>query len=162
MRETITEEMGVHKKWYEEARKVTPPTLPEFVRRLTEDYQHDYGTICHAAAACAVAAASAVDHSGQGGITGFQAGVIFWEFYQHWLEKPGPARLVEYDNMLYPQYAEEFANKTISKDTWKYLQDRAVNLLADPENRSAHSAVQQHWIRIINGTPPFGYVVEVK
>lgn len=32
MTQTITEEMGVHKDWYAEARKMTPETLPAFTR----------------------------------------------------------------------------------------------------------------------------------
>lgn len=30
----ITEEMGIHKEWYEQAKKVTPETIGEFVRHL--------------------------------------------------------------------------------------------------------------------------------
>src|SRR5690349_20327046 len=70
----ITEESGEHKQWYVDAHapEMTLETLPEFLRHLTEDYHHDYGTICHALAAGAIATAYAMDRSPQGGITGFQ------------------------------------------------------------------------------------------
>ena len=76
MTQQITEEMGIHKEWMKRARDMTMADLPEFLRELTEDYDHDYGTICHAIAAAAVAAAWSVERTPQGGITGFQAGAI--------------------------------------------------------------------------------------
>ena len=95
-----------HRGEYEEARAQTVATLPEFVRKLTEDYSHDYGTICHAIAAAALAAAHAVDHSPAGGITGFQSGCIMWEFIQEWQHLRGkPLRLTNYEDMLFPQYS---------------------------------------------------------
>jgi hypothetical protein len=73
-----------------------------------------------------VAAAWAVDHSPQGGITGFQAGAIMWQFIREWnysLNKTG-LRLVDYDNFLYPQYADKY-EKNITKDTMAALQKEA-------------------------------------
>ena len=137
---------------------MTLDDLPEFLRELTEDYGHDYGTICHAVAAGAVAAAWAVEHSPAGGITGFQAGCVMWEFIRHWQNSGThkPLRLVDYENMLYPQYDHAF-EKTISPDTWKHLQRKARELLAD--RSSAASSVVNHWRSIADGTPPFGYRV---
>jgi hypothetical protein len=152
----ITEEDKVHEKWYEEARDMTPDKLPEFIRKLTEDYSHDYGTICHAVAAAAIGAAWSVDHSPAGGITGFQAGCIMWSFIQKWMSKDGPMRLVDYSNMLYPQYNHAFEKK-INKDTWEWLQKEAKkNLKASPQ---AHENVVEHWQSIADGYVPFGYVV---
>jgi len=85
MPEVINEKMGVHKEWYVEARGMTLDQLPKFVQRLTKDYQHDCGTICHAIAAAAVGAAWSVERGPQGGITGFQASCIMWEFITHWM-----------------------------------------------------------------------------
>lgn len=70
MPESITEDDGIHNGWYEEAKQHTTKTLPVFIQHLTEDYRHDYGTICHAVAAAALAAAHAVDHAPCGGVTG--------------------------------------------------------------------------------------------
>lgn len=153
----ITEEDGIHKQWYEEAKKVTPETIGEFVRHLTEDYAHDYGTICHACAAAAVAACHAVDHSPQGGITGFQAGAIMWEFIEAWnATENGPKRLVCYQNMLYPQYEDKF-QKMITPSTWKYLQEEAQKKIHEASASPVHEDVLAHWKSITAGKIPFGY-----
>ena len=153
----ITEADGEHQKWYEQAREQTLATLPEFLRHLTADYEHDYGTIVHAVAAGAIAAAWAVNDAPCGGITGFQAGAVFWEFYANWMSERGPARLLKYDDMLYPQYAHKFA-ETITASTWKYLREKAAELLRE-HSSEAHGAVVEHWRQIAAGVPPFGYVV---
>jgi hypothetical protein len=156
-RVSITEEDGTHKAWAEEARKQTLETLPEFLRHLTEDYGHDYGTICHAMSAGALAAAWAVNASPQGGITGFQAGAVMWGFVAEWQSLKGkPLRLTDYSEMLFPQYGEKF--KTISPDTWKYLQEKAAeNLAGDVEYTS--KTVISHWQSIVDGNIPFGLTV---
>jgi len=127
---------AIKNEWRERVRNCTIETLPAFLLELAENYRHDYGTICHATAIAAVAAASAIDHSPQGGITGFQAGAIMWEFIREWnfhSNKTG-LRLVDYDNFLYPQYADDF-DKTISKDTWIAIQAEAISKIekADAE-----------------------------
>ena len=158
MSKAITEEMGIHKDWYVEARNMTPDNLGAFITKLTGEYQHDYGTICHAASAAAVAAAWAVDKSPQGGITGFQAGEIMWGFIIHWMsELDGkPARLVNYADMLYPQYEGNF-DKVISKETHEFLVEQAKNKLKDQTD--AGPRVIAHWERIASGEVPFGYRV---
>jgi hypothetical protein len=157
MSQAITEEMGVHKEWYAEARAMTPERLPAFIEKLTSAYQHDYGTICHAASAAAIAAAWAVDKSPQGGITGFQAGAIMWGFISHWMSYEGkPMRLVNYDDMLYPQNGHKF-DRVISKETHSYLAEQAKKRLAESDH--AHPNVVAHWESIAAGSVPFGYVV---
>lgn len=153
----ITEESGTHKQWYEEATKQTQKSLPEFIRKLIKDYGHDYGTICHACAAAALGAAHAVNHSPTGGITGFQAGAVMWEFIMHWQGWDGPAMLRRGEDLLYPQYESKF--RTISEDTHKWLQEEAQkHLLKDGE--TAHEAVRAHWEFIAAGGVPFGLSVE--
>ena len=166
----VTEESGIQKEWYADVDNVkTVADLTEFVRHLTEDYRHDYGTICHAVAAAALAAAKTVDRSPSGGITGFQAGAIMWEFIRHWIKKEGPLRLIEYQEMLYPQKEDHF--RTISKSTWEWLQKEARELLDGRKNRNpdgsvfsdsvdAHPEVTAHWKSIAAGTIPFGYTVK--
>lgn len=148
-------------KWYEEARDMTPEKLPEFIRKLTQDYKHDYGTICHAVTAAAIGAAWSIDHSPEGGITGFQAGCIMWEFIRKWMDKQGPLRLVDFDDMLYPQYDHKF-QKTIDSDTWEWLQEQAKVRMYDCEisNSSASKSVRDHWQSIMDGKVPFGYTVK--
>ena len=156
VKQEIKEEDGIHKEWYKKAKEQSLESLPAFLKHLTEDYKHDYGTICHAVASAALAAANAVDHSPGGGITGFQAGAIMWEFVQHWLGyEDEPLRLVKYEEMLYPQYEHSFA-KTISKDTWEWLRERAKSLLSE---QHGISSVRIHWESIAGGKVPFGYRV---
>lgn len=145
-------------EWYCRAndRSMTLRSLPGFLAELAES-EHDYNSIVYAVAAAAIAAARALDRSPNGGITGFQAGDVFWEFFGEWMHKRGkPARLVSYENMLFPQYEDNFA-KTITPDTWKWLQEEARKNLA--EAPSAHGDVADHWRAIVSGAVPFGYVV---
>lgn len=157
-KQAITEkDRNIIAGWDAETNEVTLETLPQFLKKLTEDYEHDYGTICHAVAVAAVAAAKAVNRSEQGGITGFQAGAIFWEFRKRWLMEDGPARMLKYDDMLFPQYEDRFA-KTVSASTWKWLQDEAKKNLA--EKPQSAPRIRAHWQSIVDGKPPFGYAVE--
>jgi hypothetical protein len=178
-RRRITEEDGIQEEWYREAKGMTLHRLPEFLRKLDRDYDHDYGTICHALAAGAVAAATALDRGSGGGITGFQAGAVFWEFYRHWMAEDGPAALVVYEHMLYPQYEYRF-QKTIGKSIWEWIQEEAKKRLQAAgdneatiktyvtedgdlrsyESRFCHPDVYAHWQAIASGQVPFGYRVE--
>ena len=158
-KQTITEEMKVHEQWYREAHDMTLEKLPEFLRHLAEDYQHDYGTICHAISAGAVATAWAMDNSPCGGITGFQASCIMWGFIQHWSFKNNKCglRLLNMDDLLYPQYEYKF--QTISKKTFEIVQKEAEKLLAE-KAETAHPKVAAHWLSIAAGNVPFGLRLE--
>lgn len=156
----IKEKDEIQKFWYEDAKKMTLEELPEFLRHLTQDYEHDYGTICHALSAGAIATAWAMNRSDQGGITGFQAGAVMWEFVRHWSYPDNKAglKIVDYDTMLYPQYDYHFTDRTISSHTWKTLQEEAKSNYYN--NTTAHPDVKEHWKSIIEGNVPFGYTVE--
>ena len=156
-RKRITEEMGVHTEWYETARNMTPDKLDTFLKHLMDDYHHDYGTICHALAAGGVATMWAMNKHPEGGITGFQASAIMWEVVQHWMSYKGPLRLVQFDHMLYPQYAEIF-DRTITKYTWEYLQKTAKEQLEQKDGHACKDVVA-HWQSIVDGKVPFGYTV---
>lgn len=157
--EQITEKnKEIINKWFEEAKEQTIDTIPDFMRHVLNDYGHDYGTICHAFSACAIAATWAADKSVQGGITAFQAGAVMWSFVRRWnyTENKTGLKIVDYDNMLYPQYADSF-EKTIRKDLWKLLQAEAKKRLS--ENDYATDWVKAHWKSIVDGNVPFGYKV---
>lgn len=148
--------------FYKKANDVrSPEQLASFVKSLLGDYQHDYGSIVHACAASAIAACRAVDRDpNSGGITGFQAGCVMWEFISRFLYKKGPMRLVEYKNMLYPQYESEFTSRTITKDTWEWLQKEAKKQLGDTTFTSEE--VLAHLRSIADGKVPFCYQVEAE
>jgi len=152
-----TEESKIQDEWYAEAKAMTMDKLPAFLQKLTEDCKHDYGTICHAIAAAGIAAMWAVERAPVGGITGFQGGAIMWQVVEHWQGIKGPARLLEYELMRFPQYQAQFT--TISKSTWEHLQKKAADDLAGDCNHM-HPNVVAHMESIVAGTVPFGYRIE--
>lgn len=133
---------------------MTLAQLPAFIERLMNGYRHDYGTVCHAVAACALAAAHAANRTEGGGITGFQAGAIMWEFIRHWRGLDGPTTLQEWGDALYPQNADRF--NSINRDTLEWLQAEARKRLEEP---GAHPNVQKHWEALAAGGGPFGLKV---
>lgn len=156
-KQPITEEMGIQKDWMKQAKGMTQVDLPEFVRHLIEDYEHDYGTICHAIASAAIAAANAVERS-QGGITGFQAGAVMWEMINGWNAfGEGPKRVLCFSDLLFPQYAHKFEKK-ISMATWEWVQNQAKQYLE--EHLGADPEVERHWKNIVKGKVPFGFQIE--
>lgn len=156
----VSEEQKIHEQWYANAKHVTMETLPTFLNKLVNDYSYDYGTICHAISAGAIATATALNNSNIGGITGFQASFVMWGFIQHWMKESNKCglRLVDYDDMLYPQY-ESKLDKTISASTWESIQKEAKARLETDSSR-AHEAVVAHWKSIVDGVVPFGYTVK--
>ena len=148
-------------EWYTDAGKQTFETLPEFIRHVMNDYEHDYGTVCHAIAACAIATAWACNEmdGARGGITGFQAGAVMWQFIRRWSYKDNKCglRIINYDNLLYPQY-ESYFGKTIGTRVWNDVQKQAKENLAiiDP---FTSKRVVEHWRSIAAGNVPFGLTV---
>ena len=111
---------------------VTIDTLESEIRDVMSA-DHDYGTICVAIGHIAAAAARAADRMPSGGITGFQAGAVFWEFTRAWgVFGDGPKRVVTYADMLYPQYADKMAPTLAShadKQVARWLDD--INAMLD-------------------------------
>jgi len=160
-KQAVREEDGIHEQWYKEAHDVRDiPELTAFAEKMLNSYEHDYGTACHAVAALAVAAAKVGAHVE--GLTGFQAQMVTWKFIRQFGTftgaDDGPMRLVMYGRMLYPQYEDEFVGRTISRDTWEWLQAQAKKCMA--HRRDASGTVVAHWQSIIDGKVPFGYAVE--
>ncbi len=124
----------IKKEWEKKACEVTIDTLPEFLKELSEKYSHDYGTICHAVAIAAIAAAEAMNKSDQGGITGFQAGAVMWEFVRSWNNSGNKTglRLMDYDNFLYPQYSDHF-EKTLPPSAWESIQGEAAKNIKEAD-----------------------------
>lgn len=161
MKIAITEEMRLEKEWFAEAKKQTLETLPAFINHVMNDYVHDYGTVCHAISACAIAAAWAANEEkgACGGITGFQAGFVMWDFVKQWsyTDNKTALKILDYDKMLYPQYEHTF-QKTMKEATWKTIQAEAKKMLES--FASAHPDIVSHWKSIADGQIPFGYTIE--
>ena len=81
-----------------------------------------------------------------------------WDFIKNWTKMGNECglKLVDYDDMLYPQYEEKF-EKTICKDNFELIQKKAMENLE--KSKDAHPAVIAHWRKIANGEVPFGYRV---
>ena len=159
-KKAITEDMGLQNEWYKRAKSMKPEDFPGFFREMTEDYIHDYGTVCHAMAAVGLAAMFAFNNSDgtRGGITGFQAGCVMWEVirYMNYENNKCGLRLLDMDDLLYPQYEHKFT--AISKDTWDAVKKEAQKRLL--ERGAAHPDVVAHWESIVNGKVPFGLRIE--
>ena len=136
--QSITEEMKIHEEWYKQSNDVTVEALPDFIKHLTEDYQHNYGSICHAIVAGALATIHAIDKSPMGGITGFQAGCIMWELIRRLSYQGNKCglRILDYDNLLYPQHEDKFG-KTITPSIWENVQHEAKERIKDYETEVA-------------------------
>lgn len=160
--EAINEDMHLEKEWFKTAKEMTIDELPTFIDHVMGDYKHDYGTLCHAIASCALAAAYAANRHKNGCITGFQAGFTLFDFIREWQYPSNKAglKIINYDDMLFPQHEYKF-QKTIKKSTWESLQEEAQKLLDEP-GTFVHPAVMEHWESIVNGRVPFGYAVEEK
>lgn len=151
----ITEEDNEQETWYKEAKEQTLESLPNFIDRLLNDYQHDYDTLCYAIAAGAVATTTAMDLSDRGGIVGYQVDAIMWEYMKHWNNVKPPAKLIQYESMLYPQYDYEY-EKTISSGVMDWLQKTAAEKLKE---HNLHPYLRIHLRSIVYGTVPFGYSI---
>lgn len=152
--------MEIQEQWYARAREMSLDSLPEFLAELAQ-YGHDYDTICHALAAGAVATCWALNRTPNGGITGFQAGAVMWEFMRAWNHIEAPAWLLRGKHLLYPQYQDKFTS--ITAETWQWVQDRVTEQLVKPsvclEPPQVYPAVLEHWKSIRDGHVPFGLTV---
>ncbi len=151
------EEKDFREMYYDKAKHQTFETLPDFLNEIFEN-SFGYSSICYAVAASALAAANAANHHKKGGITGFQAGAVMWEFIQQWnytANKCG-LRIIDYDNMLYAQYEDNF-QKTISKSIFEALQKQAQILLDEHKEGCLQT---EHWQSIVDGIIPFGYTIK--
>lgn len=116
--------------------------LVAFLQRVKDNCNTGYGTAPRAIAQAALATAWYL--ASDFGITGFQAGFVMWDFIRDWQYSSNECgmKIVDYDSMLYPQYDYRF-EKTISKNTFEALQEKAKKLLEDKSY--AHPDVVNHW-----------------
>ncbi len=144
-------------KYYSQLNGHTLDELPTFITTMMNE-SLGYGSVCCAVAASAIAAAWTANKHEHGGITGFQAGAVMWEFVRQWNYKSNKIGLsiTDYDHLLFPQYEADF-DKTISPAQWKLLQKEAEDNLATDR---AVGVVRSHWQSIVDGVIPFGFSVK--
>jgi hypothetical protein len=144
-------------KYYADAREQTLETLPAFFEKMLSE-SHDYGSICCAIGASAVAAAWAANRHENAGINKVQTGCVMWEFVRQWNfsgNKTG-LKIIDYDDLLYPQNEDRF-RKVISAALFKKLQGIAAEKIKEGQ---AHPTVIDHWRSIVAGVVPFGFTLE--
>ena len=130
--------------------------LVVFLKDVNDNYGNGYGDAPRAMAQAALAVVWYL--SSEFGITGFQAGFVMWDFIQGWTKTYNKCglKLVDYDDMLYPQYDYKF-EKAISSSVWENLQKQAkINL---ESNEHVADRVIDHWKSIADGKVPFGYAI---
>lgn len=145
------------KKELEEKRKHIE-TFEDLIKYLTDvsnNYNIGYGDAPRAIAQACLAVG--YYFAKQFWITGFQAGFVMWDFILGWEKQNNKTalRLIDYDEMLFPQYAYKF-EKTISSDIWEAIQKEASELL---KSGDCCKEVCNHLQSIIDGNVPFGYTV---
>jgi hypothetical protein len=70
-----------------------------------------------------------------------------------------PLRLINYAELLHPQFEEKFT--TIPPATWAEVQRHARTMLANPLAQYASEEARRHWQSIADGNVPFGLKVQV-
>lgn len=101
--------------------------LTELIKEVETDFNNGYGIVPRAiGSVCAVVGNYL---SCQMGITGFQAGCAIFDFITGYLitDNKCGLRLIDFDEMLYPQYEYKF-DKKLKKSTWELLQKRVKEL----------------------------------
>ena len=152
-------EFELRDKLKEERKNIdTFDDLINFLRNIKDNYNCGYGEAPRAIAQASLAVAWYL--SREFGITGFQASFVMWDFIRDWLYPSNECgiRLIDFDNMLYPQYEDKF-QKTIAPDTFDALQNKAKRLI-EIDGDHAHPAVIEHWKSIAAGNIPFGYTIK--
>lgn len=143
---------------YEKAKTIkTKQDLDALLDGVINDKELDYGKICYAISGCMLAVLNYIDRSEVGGITGFQASIIGWQMVRKLIcDNETSLKLINYDDMLYPQYERDF-DKVIDEKLWKMLQEKAKEKLEKVPD--AHPDVIKHWQSIVDGKVPFGYKI---
>jgi len=142
--------------WKDEYKKINNvKDLATFVDHLMNDYTHDYGTIIHAMYAAMMATFYCLEHSPQGGITGFQASCLGHMFIKEFFMLREAYRIIDYGEMLYPQCEDRYTTIPVSIFNW--LRDKAKEELL---SRDMHPKVREHMEKIVAGEVPFGFKVK--
>jgi hypothetical protein len=125
----------------------TPDELQTIIAALV-DRQHDYGTCVYAMSIAATAAFNYVAH--KLGVTGFQASCADLDIIRRTRHLEQGFQIIDYANLLYPQYREEFADLSFDSLLRKNATElkKHARVLLDEGNK-AHSSVREHWEMIL-------------
>lgn len=126
----------------------TVEELTEYINSLV-DRRHDYGTCVYAVSMAALATFYYVSH--KLGATGFQASCADLDFLKRSRSYKHGFMVLDYNNLLYPQYLDEerFPSwQDLTKKNAKWLKEEAGKLLT--KSPDAHPEVLAHWKRLKN------------
>ena len=129
-----------------ETEVITPKTieeLNEYINSLV-NRQHDYGTCVYAMSMASVATFNYIAH--KLGVTGFQAGCADLDILTRTRRMKDGFFILNYKNLLYPQYLNEDSFPSIStllNKNAEHLGKRAKELLK--ESPMACPSVVEHW-----------------
>jgi len=144
--------------WAREAVEVdTPLKLAGFVARLrsNKDAKENIVQAVHAAMRAAFSAVTS-----RHPCTYEQAEQLGWLLVRDlFLVGGSPLRLINYAELLHPQYEEKFT--TIPPATWAEVQQHARTMLTHPLAQYASEEARRHWQSIADGNVPFGLKVQV-
>ena len=144
--------------WYAKARNINnPDELAEFARYLFCKQEHTYDSAVHAVSALAIAGAwfgSRIE-----GITSFQASYVKFDFireFNHIGTRVG-LKVVDYDDLIYPQHTDDFIGVKIKERIWRSLQQACKRELSNHD--SGCWAVREWWKDVCNGVIPDDIIV---
>lgn len=149
--------------WVSKAEKFgEKDSIDEFASELDKKYEHDYGTCVHAAAA--VAKAAICKASRMFGLTGFQHGCILSLLMRNefGIGREIGSKILDMDNLLFPQYMRNFVELKISKRCAENLRKRAVEKIKEAKAKKeiVSKRVFAHWQWIAAGNLPSFVTVE--
>lgn len=129
--------------------------LATLIKEVEQRYNVGYGTAPRSVAQATIATFEYL--SNEMGLTGFQAACALWDVI-HDIKYPNNKaglKLINYDDMLYPQYEDDFKGMNITRETMDALQKEAKRLLKEAKGCVAEG-VRKHWKSLAKGKVPFG------
>jgi hypothetical protein len=153
LRESSPEFSQLKEEWHERAKNAR--TIEDFEALYNDllSYAHDYGTIVHATWELMYAAFALIEYSEKGGLSGFQAAFLGWNAIDAFIRSRGSgARILFYDDLLYPQYDRHFCKQLILRKTAEALQAQAKDLLVGHEDVA--ESIHKRWTEIAEGRFP--------
>ena len=142
--------------WFKEAEKcnLEDGSLKKFLDHLRDDYAYDYGTYARATAAAAFATASAFAR--HFGLTMFLWDAAALDIVGKMMFPQNKLGYVvlDYDDILYPQYEERFSHRKISKEGAEDLKKEAQRLLDERKGEMVSEWVVEWWKKLARGEFP--------
>ena len=155
-----SKDRAVWEGWFKEAQrcKLEDGSLQKFLDHLKNDYEFDYGTSARATAAAAFATANAF--ASYIGLTGFLWSCAAMDILgrMQFPDNKLGYRVVNYDDLLYPQYQHRFTEIKISQKGAETLKQEAQKLI--DEGGPVHPDVLAWWKGLAEGKLPYWLLIK--